>query len=309
MNTWPPAGSRKPARTETVDDAARLELARAVLGSLASEILTPDQQAFVRSPLMRGLSRAVRHWTEGPVDVARFVRRVEKYEQGGSPSMGMAIESDRHALRWSTDTGSQQLADVIDRHYRNANLRFAIAEGMINRLLPPQKDVATPVNDRIAGAEVYGQSLTKTKTAVRLVPDPHALRLRLEARGTVDSDTESTSGPATFYSTGRTNYATQKLFVLTREGLTSEAAVSDAAAVNKLRNVRTRYDSIPLISGLVRTFAVNGHDRSHGFALSEIEHRVAAQARQRMETESTERVATAEARFRHNVLARLRHSP
>ena len=141
-------------------------------------------------------------------------------EQGGSPSMGMAIEADRHALRWSTDAGSQQLADVIDRHYRDANLRFAISEDMIN------------ASCRLRRTWPHGQRPHRRRRCLRAEPHqdqnrgpsrarPARVAASIGGRGTVDSDTESTSGPATFYSTGRTNYATQKLFVLTRDGLTS----------------------------------------------------------------------------------------
>ena len=289
-----------------LDKEARVDLARRLLSNLASEDLTDVQQAFIRTAPVTRLKQAIVHWVEGPVDIARLIRRIERYEMTGSPVMGHAIEADRLSLDWSNDAGSRKLSGVLARHYRNANLRLAVTEKFLNRFINQPTTVAEPVNDFIAGATVAGQSITSTKVAVELVPAAQSLKINLQASGLVGSNTSSTSGPATFRSAGQTEYLAEKLFVISRDGVQSQPAVADAKAAKRLRGIRTRFDNVPLLNRVVRSVAINEHDKAHFRALSEMEKRVATKACQRLDEESTQRVAEAEQRVRDKVLAPLK---
>ena len=45
----------------------------------------------------------------------------------------------RRLLAYSTESDAQQLAEKIDEHYRNANVRVVVAGDLINRLVPEMK--------------------------------------------------------------------------------------------------------------------------------------------------------------------------
>ena len=113
---------------------------------------------------------------------------------------------------WSPDADSQQLGTRLEEHYRNANIRLAVSQSFLNRFLP-QPGATPPVRDTIAGAEVEGQSTTYTRLALLLIPDRNRLRMGIEAHGTVQSNTAATSGPATFHSTGESQFVARKLLL------------------------------------------------------------------------------------------------
>ena len=53
-----------------------------------------------------------------------------------------------------------------------------------------------PVDDRVLGRPVRGESLMATEVAVRMLPDPHRVRLALEVRGEIAAQTTADAGPA-----------------------------------------------------------------------------------------------------------------
>ncbi|MBN1851313.1 MAG: hypothetical protein JW829_01265 [Pirellulales bacterium] len=294
---------KKAADSKTAwDDSERMELAREVASGLESKDLTPAQREFVNSQPMLRLRDAIEHWVVGSVDIPRLLKRIEGYESTGLHALGNAIATDIDRLHWSSDPGSRRLVEALRQHYRNGNLRLAISGNLMNRLLPQPYQVLEPVRDEVAGASVEGKSHTATQVSVRLVPDPQSLRVALEARGVVHSATASSSGPATFHSTGHTHYLARKLFILSQEGMTSPPAVANAIAENRLRAMDTRFDGIPIVNLFARSVVLKEHDRSHDQAISEIEMKVANKARHQLDLQSTERLAQMEERLRDKIL-------
>ncbi len=122
------------------------------------------------------------------------------------------------------------LGAPVDEHYRNANVRVAVAAAFLNRFVPQPATQVAPFRDTIVGADVTGRSTTLAKLTVLLVPDRHRLRLGLEANGVVNSNTAATSGPATFYNNGQSQFVVRKLFLCDTHRLNVFPAVAEAAA-------------------------------------------------------------------------------
>ena len=60
----------------------------------------------------------------------------------------------------------------VDKHYRNSNIRVAIAAELLNRLMPARKPEYAEVNDTILNYPVQGDSVTSSAARVLMVPDP-----------------------------------------------------------------------------------------------------------------------------------------
>lgn len=225
-----------------------------------------------------------------PAPVLRVARRIEEYEQQPTNRLARLLAEDAERLAAIDGAEERAVATAIQHNYRNANLRVAIATGLIERLLPQPEPIVAPIRDRIAGSRVSGQSTTKTKLALRLQPDPSAWRLGLDARGVVTSRTYSRGGPAVLRARGATTFVAKKLIVLDHTGLRAAPAVAEAQSVSqRLVGLATEYDRVPLLGGYVRSTAKSEYGRLRARAQAEtrvkVERRVSDTLDQRVEPE------------------------
>jgi hypothetical protein len=204
-------------------------------------------------------------------------------------------------LAWSAAEPDRQLAHELDEHYRNANIRLALTAEFLNRLAPEQPVANGVVNDNILGAAVHGTSTTNTQLTVKLIPDPLRVHLWIEAQGKVDSQTQSTSGPATFDNNGRSTFLVHKAVLIDRQGLWIANAAAEANSDTQLTGVRTSYDGWPLLGSLARNIAVSQHDSMLGAAERETDEKVATEASQSVNAEVKEHLSEAERAVRKNV--------
>ncbi len=287
---------------ETAPSAVeRAQLARAVLARMDRARGDEQRDRFLASRPLQSLETALRRWSATKVDTRELLAAIEAHEHRPTPATSDRLAAMLKNLTWSSQTADQQLAKKIDQHYRNANLRVAVTGNLLNRWLPEQQALLEPVRDRILGADVAGRSLTETDIKVRMLPDEDQLRLGLEVRGVVSTDTASNSGPATFYSEGRTTFLAQKLIVIDRDGLRTWPAVARASSRNQLVSVGTDYDNVPFLRSFVRNIARNQHSLSEDEARRTVEDRVAARARTRLDQESDPKIREAEERVKSRV--------
>jgi hypothetical protein len=218
-----------------------------------------------------------------------LARRLDEYEAGPSGDAARVIVEEARELATATLPAERGVAEVVDRDYRNANLRIAIAADLVNRLLPvnaPQRGV---VRDTIAGSPVRGWSTTSTRLAVRLTPDEHAWRVALRAQGDVQSDTYSRGGPALVRSRGLASFAAEKPLVLGFDGIRSLPATAQAKSGSRLTGLSTSYDRVPLLGSYVRGVARDRYTQVRPRAAAEsrvkIERQVAATLEQRVSPE------------------------
>jgi len=205
-------------------------------------------------------------------------------------------------LRRSAEEDTAKVGQQLDTYYRNANIRFAVAGKLLNRMLPKISTTEEEVDDEFLGTRVFGRSETSTRISLRLLPDRLRLRMGLEARGRVNSRTAGTQGPVTFFNWGESDYLARKLLLVDRTGLRTTRAEAGAEARTDLTGVETDFDSVPLVRMLTRAIARSQHDARHYEAVLEVEERVSRRARARMDREVRKRLSQVEARFRENVL-------
>ncbi|QDT67522.1 hypothetical protein MalM25_04210 [Planctomycetes bacterium MalM25] len=225
-----------------------------------------------------------------PTPVLRVARRIEEYEQRPTGRLARLLAEDAERLAAIGGAEEQAVATAIQHNYRNANLRVAIAAGLIERLLPQPEPIVAPIRDRIAGSSVRGQSTTKTQLALRLQPDPSAWRLGLDAQGVVTSRTYSRGGPAVLRAQGATSFVAKKLIVLDHTGLRAAPTVAETQSVSqRLVGLATDYDGVPLLGGYVRSTAKSEYGRLRARAKAEtrvkVERRVCDTLDERVEPE------------------------
>jgi hypothetical protein len=289
------------ARDRTADIESRRMLARRILERIDSMYLTAGQRAFLQEPAMAKLAEHLHRWAYEPLDYAQLLLRLEEHERRKPQGSGDLAE-DWRSLRWSPWSETEALADLLDTHYRNANVRVAISSQFINRLLPEMEPIDEDVNDHILGTPVSGRSRTLNRLFVELIPDRLRWRMGLVARGQVDSETRAEKGSVTLFSSGATMYRVRKLLTVDRRGVLFHGAEAEADNYSELTDVATAFDEIPLVGSLMRTLARRGHSERIGDANAEVEYKVSNRVAERLDQEVAARLAEAEEKYRQKLL-------
>ncbi|HEY1785835.1 MAG TPA: hypothetical protein VGG30_09815, partial [Pirellulales bacterium] len=288
-----------PDRRQNVELAdERRQVARQVLGRLAAGNLSRDQRRYVEAAPIVAFQTGLHSWAAEVVDPQALLADLERYEQTDASTEAWRLADDCRYLSWSTDPAARRLGAVVDEHYRNANVRLAVAAPFLNRFVPQPAAQVAPFRDVIVGADVTGRSTTLTRLTVLLVPDPQRLRLGLEAHGVVTSSTAATSGPATFYNNGRSQFVVRKLFLCDAHGLNVFPAVAEAEATRSdLVSMETNYDGVPLVGSMVRNIARSQHEGLQDEARWQTEQKVANRARTQLDAEISKAVDKLKDRF------------
>jgi len=289
-------------RRQSGEDAFPRDLAQAALKRLAQSPLSPEQRQFVSREPMVALEEQLHRLAAEPVDRATLLAHLEQYEQTRLPADAEVLARDCQSLAVSPNQQSRELARRLETHYRNANVRLAISEQLLNRLMPEQNLEYSPVRDTVLGVPVRGESLTSSEVAVRMLPDPNRVRLALEITGEVASLTSSSSGPAKFVNRSSSTYVARKPLELDLRGIHPEPAEVQVNNETYLRNLETDFDGIPLIGALAKGIARSQHEQSRPAANREIKRKIAWTARQRIDTEAGQRLGKVSQRLHERVL-------
>ncbi len=238
------------------------------------------------NPYLKGTSDG----TTAPTEVAALSSDLEKYETNRDPKLGRRIALEQQSLKTSSDSIDRTVADSVEQHYRNANVRVAITAEMLNRLAGVERNEWQPVNSRIAGSYVHGQSNIHSQSRVLLDPSVDEWQLELRADGVVTSNTLANSGPVRFRSRGKTDFSAHKTIVVNDKGVHLKQSSVNASCSNRLVGVTTDYDWVPLCGSYARDRAMGEYRARQGQAKSQIESRVATAASETLDLQTREAV-------------------
>lgn len=284
------------------DTDARREVAKRILRRIESPQLSPEQIAVFQASPFAEFVLELRRWSSEPVDYLRLLDQIEEYEGTGSTESATAIAACYDVVRWSSQPELHKLGEILNTHYRNANVRVALTSDFLNRLLPDPQAYQQSINNTIAGADVYGTSETVNRLQVVLHPDSENWRIGLEAIGEVASDTAASKGPATFYNQGYSRYHARKLLMIDRRGIRVWRAEADANSETELKGFETDFDPIPILGWLARSVARSQHDQQYYNAKAETEEMVRNEASSRFDEQVHERLAAAEQKVKQKLL-------
>ncbi len=287
------------------DTVACRNLAKLILLRTDYSVLAPGQQVFLQEAGCARYLRQLRRLATEPVDYVQLLNELERYEQERAASAAAHLAAAQQVLRWSDAPAIAELGRRINVNYRNANLRVSVSQSFLERMLPPPEPVAERVDEVIQGAYTTGCSETLTELAVRLLPSPDSWRIGLVAKGQVAMETQSSSGPATFFSRGNSNFEAAKEVVIHRFGWYHRAAVAEAESCSELADVTTRLDPVPLVGDLARAIAAGRFRAETPAAEQEVRHRVTATASDRIDTEVSCRLNDLQKRFLEHFYAPL----
>ena len=283
----------------TDDDLATVRL---VLYKLQMKDVTEEQQTFLALPQLVDLRAALQIVATRPIDTASWVAWVEAFERTGSPSVGQRLALESLKLSLSDDPAQHTLADRIDEFYCGPNVRIAVTGYLLNRMLPDREPEYQWVRDTILGHPVRGRSRTSAEVGLALIPDSQKMRAALTVDGLVSASTSSTAGPATFFNDTDSEYSAIKELELTPEGIRFAPTKVTVDNRSQLRQIRTEYDGIPLISSIVQSVARSQHDMSRPAIRREMNRKVQHQAENQIDEEVDARLGELNDRLKRRLL-------
>jgi hypothetical protein len=235
----------------------------------------------------------------------RITVALESYERSRDPEIARRIVAEKRSLEASDDSLDRALADSVEQHYRNANVRVAISAEMLNRYVGQERTEVRPLRDRINGASIRGQSHLQSTSRVQLEPAEGAWDLDIESEGTIRSNAMADGGQARFRSQTNAEFSAEKRVVVDSTGVVMQPASIDVDSTNRLAGVTTDLDWVPFVRLYARDRAMREYRIRQSRAKSEVESRVASEAAGTLDRETQEAVARIEKQIRDNVTDRL----
>jgi hypothetical protein len=288
------------------DDPTARMLAQRVLNRLSQVPMSARQQQLVSSGPVAALQAELRHWAAEPrIELAELLEHLERYEKSGLGSDARMLAMDCLQLNQLAGDDQRRLAQRLEVNYRNANLRVAVTEELLDRLMPEQEPQHARVRESVLGNLVKGQSMTFTKVGVQMVPDRNHVRLALEVTGRVVSLTSSTTGPVTFYNDSTSTYTARKLLEFDLKGLRPSPTEVSVRSNSRVRKLQTSFDGIPLVGGLIRQVARSQRAKKDGEIGRELGQKVGLKVRRRIDSAADERVGQVSERLQKNIIGPL----
>ncbi len=251
-------------------------IAQNVLSRLNWERVTKEQAEFLSQKEFTDLADLLVAWSRDPVDYRKLLEDLEHMETAPLSRSSASIAGAVQVLRHAKEPAQQELATILNNHFRNANLRISLSREMIQRFMPEEDIEFRPIRRRILGADTRGGSQIHTELDIALIPDPKAWNIDIGVVGDLTSNTSSSKGPATFHNTSEAFVSSHRYLRLDPFGYRVSSKPTDVASRDYLRRMDTDYDGLPLIGDFVRLIAREQFDQRRGLA-KRVSHRIIRQ--------------------------------
>jgi len=234
-------------------------------------------------------------------DVARLLGAVERYESTATPADATVAAAASRAIEETGHAGAIGLAKAMRDHYQAANLRIAVHQQFLEKLLPGSTVTTAPVDEYVMGRKVRGTRTVERTTTVRFTPDSDEICFDLEVHGDVASRTVTDAGTASLTSHGDSSFTVRKPIKVCPEGLLFGPATAVATNRSQLANVQTSFDSVPIMRSLVRNIIRNQHAESLPEANREVTERIVSTACREVDAQAEPRFTEMSERIRERI--------
>ena len=255
---------------DQVDDAAtgkgvnrRGMVAQRVLSRVRWYGLDDVQRAWLERQSIQQLMTELQPWTRAPVDYASLLSQIERQESDAVDLATIDIAGAAQTLRFSDSQPAAMVANQINTYYRNANIRTALSQEMLQRLIPSVAPVTVPVRTNILGSRVKGISHINSELDLELHPKPQSWAFTLQTIGNVRTHSTGRRGQTAVRTRGDANFAAATPIEITANGISVGDSQINVRGNTRLRDVNSQYDNWPLLGSLAKSIiAAKYNERS-----------------------------------------------
>lgn len=277
------------ATTNSVEQ--RAFVARRLLSRLEWHELSPVHREWLDRDSVSQLRDFVKPWATTAVDYADLLAQLEQQEASSLNRASTRIAGTVQALRFAESNSAVQVGRALNSYYRNANVRVAISEQMLSRVLPTVETKSVPVRANVLGSRVTGTSHVNTSIALELTPTPNRWAINLLTDGTVQTNSVGRKGPVAVRTAGTSIFSSVTPIKIDHNGILVDQPSTEVRGGSRLRGVRSDYDGWPLVGPLVRSFAeakfAEMQPRSNRIANQRVRGQVGSQLTSQVDTRAT----------------------
>lgn len=281
------------------------QLARSFLSRIYWARLDGSQKEMLQHASINRLAEGLSSWGRDPIDYRHLLISIEKIEQDASSRMVYSVADTIQILRNAETPNQKQLAEVLNTHYRNANLRLTVSQKLVERFMPENQVEFRPVRQRILGADTAGDSAVHTSLAVKFHADPQAWNVELGVRGDVVSSTQSSKGPAVFHNTGTAQVNSQRFLRMSPLGYQLTSQPAQVSSQDQLNKMSTDFDDLPVVGDFVRLIVREQFNQKRGLARRITERIIANETDAEIDRKLGENLQKAEQEFKDRLLGPL----
>ena len=276
--------------------ASRAILSQRLMSRLQWHSLESEQSQWLRRESMDQLVAVIRPWAHTVVDYVALLNQLEQQEANAIDLAAVDIASAVQTLRFADNPAAVKVSEGINTHYRNANVRLAVSERFMERMIPALETTRMPVNTRVMGARVSGVSNIESDLDIDLKPANDRWLLKLKANGHVQTDSVGRQGAVSIRTAASAKFDAASQIELTKQGLYLGNSNAKVQTSTRLRGVQTAYDGWPLVGTLVRSIAEDRYrdmaPQANRIANREAQMRIESEMDEQLETRVDEAAVT-----------------
>ena len=238
--------------------------AQKVLSRIGWHGLDADHQQWLNRDSIDQLVAALQIWAQSPVDYAALLNQIERQEADAIDLAAIDIASTIQTLQFSDNPAAVKVASAVDAHYRNANIRTAISQEMLSRLIPTVAPTTVPVRTNMLGTRVKGTSQVDSELDLQLQPALGSWSLLLQAEGSVRTQSVGQRGRTAIRTRGSSNFSAATPLKITPDGVDVGDSEIDVRGRTRLGDINSQYDNWPLIGSLARTIIASKYNERSG---------------------------------------------
>ncbi len=172
----------------------------------------------------------------------------------------IAAEAEKSRAAWRVlrnrfPAAADVLRPVVNEHYFNHNLHFTVSEELLSRLLSDYRSESGCIADCIMGAWVTGSQNTDVNVRADIQPSLSTAKFNLNVNGNTRSNTKAQKDPAIVWTNGNHYFWINKPVYFDGHTVSSGPASFSVDTNSRTVGLATKYDSIPIIRGIVRRIA------------------------------------------------------
>ena len=283
----------------------RRDVATRFLNRIHKDDLHSAHQAWLQGESIDQLQRAIQPWTAQAIDYAAFLSKIEQQE---SEPVGLSFNEVTEVvrtLRHAENPNAANIAEVIDRDYRNANMRISISEAMMQRLLPKIDPHTMPMRTQIFSTKVNGVTRVDSELKVDLQPANDRWSFTLETHGTMKTQSTGRQGTTSVSTSRQSQFMAATPIEISRDGVDIKDSNVDVAGATRLRGIHTNYDSWPVFGPMIRNIAESQYHERAGAMNRIANRRIKTQLGNEITSRLSDRVELRSSQVRESVLSPL----
>jgi hypothetical protein len=234
-------------------------------------------------------------------EVARLLDAIERFETEPTAPDASVVRAALGSIAGFYPSASHALLRAVDDHYVAPNVRIAVHQHFMEKLMPEAAVDTGPFQDVVMGREVRGTRRVERTTTLRLVPDDDEISFHLEVHGDIASRSTTESGPVSVTARSASAFTVRKPIKISSQGLLFGNAAGTASNRSHVDAIQTSFDSVPMMGSLVRSIAKNQQAEAMPEANREVIDKIVSRACREVDSQSEPQFAELAQRVRDKV--------